>query len=347
MKPRWPALLLPLSLVSAWACSSDPDPAPPSGTGGSSGAGAGGSSASAGVAPTAGHTQAGSTAAGAAGDAGQGGQGGQEAASGAAGEGSGAGTVGNAGSSGSAGGGGTSGGAGNSGNAGGGGAAPTPGELLGPGCVGCTVTALGVASWNLEGVMIALAPSFGSASTGVAPLYTWLSTVLGPSHQLYVKENQYGPGTPHAGPYGSELYTLFTAASTPAQQTFTAAQFGAPTGVVILMNAVPNALAPLGSSPDFASGRIIPNSLFPILVDGDLRRNGAMYDKDFDWQYRALDKFETPILKDGASHLLLWFGENSSFVPSVTDPKGNYDFELSVVDSSGVGWVVHVPFVVR
>lgn len=352
MTGRWLALVVSSPLLAVWACGATVETSEPGNDaraggelGGSSSnphAGSGGTTGDeAGGAP---REEAGSGGSedGKAG-APDGSEGGEAGSSGAGG------TVSSGGAWGIAGGGSagkSSNSAGSAGNSGTAGASPTPTELLGTHCAGCTAVALGKPAWNLAGLVMGVAPSFGSATDGIAPLRAWLATLFGSKHPLYATENVYGPGSSHAGPYGAEPAALFSAANVNATQAFGLAQFSPTSGVVLVVNAVPNASAPRGSSPDFADGPIIANELFPLYVDGDLRLNGSNYDKEFNYRYVGYDHFTPPIAKAGASHVLIWLGENSSFGPKV-DPLGNFDFQLSVVDASGVGWVVHVPFTVQ
>ena len=125
-----------------------------------------------------------------------------------------------------------------------------------------------------------------------------------------------GPALAHAGPYTDEIYSLVTAKSMTVKQDFTVSEFTAPSGVLIMMNIVPSAGAATGSSFDFDSGPIIANALFPMTVNGDVYRNGVLYDSEFDSMYPGYPGQNPPIAKDGPSHLLYFFGENSFFGPS-------------------------------
>lgn len=353
MITRWSALFVSVCVVSASACGSKLDvSASADDAGASQRAGSGGSDELAPAAGEAGtaseHPNAGGGGAMHDGRAGQAGSG----DAGLAGEAGGSefekGGDGNSGGSAGSAKGGSAGAAvgSNAGNGGSGGAVPTAAQLLGTNCVGCTATALGKPNWNLTGIVTGVVPTFGSKTDGSEPLRDWLAKLFGGKHPFFGNENLYGPGVAHAGPYNHEPASLFAAANVDAKQTFTTAEFSAPSGVALVVCVVPNASAPYGTSPDFTDGPIIPNGLFPLYVDGDLRLNGVAYDKAFDGVYTGYDQFSPPIAKQGASHVMLWFAENSSYGPKV-DPQGTYDFQLSVVDASSVGWVVHVPFVVQ
>ena len=59
---------------------------------------------------------------------------------------------------------------------------------------------------------------------------------------------------------------------------FDVSQFTFPSGVYLGFVLVPRPAAPNGSTFDFASGPIIPSSVFPVLVRGDVLLNGAVFD---------------------------------------------------------------------
>ena len=233
---------------------------------------------------------------------------------------------------------------GSSGSAGeGGSAGQDSGSVLGPHCNGCSVMEVKTPAWKLAGAFMTGAP-VGSPESGIDAYYEWLNALLSPNHELM--DGVYGPGVAHAAPYEDELFELLKVAGGSAKQSFTAAEFGGLNGVALFLAAVPNAGASYGSSADFVSGPILPNELFPFYVDGDLYRNGVLYDDAFDGLFPGYNAFSTPIEKDGPSHLVLPFGENSSYFPDV-DGAGSYVFRISILDTSDSGWVVDVPFTVQ
>ncbi len=220
----------------------------------------------------------------------------------------------------------------------------TDDELLGAHCTGCTATPLGTAKWKPVGAV--MAPGLvGSSDTDTQPFYDFLTPIVAPNHIYNSDQGVWGPGAAHAGPYLDEGFALLSAASVATKQSFTTADFTAPSGALLTINLVPVDAATLGSSPDFVSGPVIPNALFPLQVDGDLFREGVLYDGDFDGELDGFDTWQPPLLVDGASHVMLWFGENSSFKPNVM-AQGSYVFKISVLDGSGSGWEIDVPFTV-
>jgi len=174
----------------------------------------------------------------------------------------------------------------------------------------------------------------------------FLDDLTGPNHASDPNDFIIGPALPHAGPYDDELYSLAIAQGITPKQTFTEAEFSDPSGVTIMMNIVPSEDAVTGSSFDFDSGPIIPNALFPIAVDGDVLREGVMYDAAFDSSYPGYPAMVPPIEKDGPSHLVWFFGESSAFGPPATPATGSFEFKLVITDSTGAGWNLTVPFTV-
>jgi hypothetical protein len=214
---------------------------------------------------------------------------------------------------------------------------------VGPHCKSCSVTQLKTPVWRFASAVLSVAP-IGSAALGNESYFEWLAKLFSPQHQLV--DYIYGPGLSHPPPYDDELFQLLTVAGGTPQQSFTAAEFGAPNGIALMLTMAPNANAPVGSSVDFDSGPIIPNQLFPLFIDGNLYRNGVLYDGEFDNFYPGYNSLSTPIEKDGPSHSILLFAENSSYVPNI-ESAGSYVFRISVVDASEAGWVLDVPFTVQ
>lgn len=219
-----------------------------------------------------------------------------------------------------------------------------PKKPLGEHCKDCKRTKIGAPIWEPTGVA-AIAGQVGSTSPDT--FFAFLNELVRPEHAFDDNDFIIGPAVPHAGPYHDELATFAIEKGFRPTQKFKAREFTAPGGIIILLNLVPSAGAPTGSSFDFASGPIIPNAVFPITVDGDLYRNGELYDPFFDSAYAGYPGMNPPIVVDGPSHLPWFFGENSSFGPPNTPVTGNYEFKLKITDSTGAGWNLKVPFTVK
>jgi hypothetical protein len=112
---------------------------------------------------------------------------------------------------------------------------------------------------------------------------------------------------------------------------------------------VPNTNSPAGSSPDFESGPIIPNSIFPIQGSGVTSRDGAPFDTAWNNAIPALNTITNPATGqlfdvDGHSHIP-WFAiELFEFGPPDTLPEGAYAHQFTYVDAEGNGWNITAPF---
>jgi hypothetical protein len=223
-------------------------------------------------------------------------------------------------------------------------AACAPKRPLGDHCKDCTRAKIGAPSWEPSGAA-AIAGQVGSTSPDL--FFDFLNGLVAPHHGFDPNDFIIGPVSPHAGPYDDELATLAIARGFEPKQKFRVSEFTAPAGIVILLNLVPSAGAPTGSSFDFTSGPIIPNAVFPLSVDGDLFRDGQLYDPNFDSSYGGYLAMDPPILVDGASHLPWFFGGNSAFGPPGVPAAGKYAFKLKVTDATGAGWDLEIPFSIK
>jgi hypothetical protein len=150
-----------------------------------------------------------------------------------------------------------------------------------------------------------------------------------------------GPGepytTPHGPPYETELSTNAAGAGFVNRSLFPReAIMGNPYGIFFAHLLLPDP-GITGSSRDFASGPVIPNSLFPMAWSTARWKDGAViYDPpDSPVNVRPTDQpFE------GMSHRTL----TSSLWYSGDDYLGNYEFRSSLRDTEGNGWDIVAPF---
>ena len=155
-----------------------------------------------------------------------------------------------------------------------------------------------------------------------------------------------GPGvatyTPHAGPYATELSTNAAAAGLVNRTIFPRNAITLnPNGVYLAMMWLPDP-GIVGSSRDFASGPVIPNSLFPFTTHSDIFRNGAKVEnlQDGTLNIRAGDMGFV-----GASHRapsqVVWH-------PWADDPTagaiGNYEIRWALRDVQDHGWDIQAGF---
>lgn len=152
-----------------------------------------------------------------------------------------------------------------------------------------------------------------------------------------------GPGTSHAGPYQTELAAGLVAQGYPERSVFSVEEFsGKPNGVYFVWMNLPNP-GTIGSSPDFASGSIIPNSLFPMSVPIEIWRNGEMVDSG-EFDAKALDaNLNPPFSVEGHSHFPYFLEEDATYLPGIP-LRGNYEFRVRMIDQQGNGWQISAPF---
>jgi hypothetical protein len=149
-----------------------------------------------------------------------------------------------------------------------------------------------------------------------------------------------GPGaatyTPHAGPYTSELSTNAAAAGFVNQSVFPreAITFD-PKAVYFMFMMLPDP-GVTGSSRDFASGPVIPNSLFPMSSHAEMWLNGVSVET---LQDQTLNVRAGDVPFTGASHRA---PSQASWYPWANDPNagplGNYELRWTLRDVQGHGW---------
>jgi hypothetical protein len=143
--------------------------------------------------------------------------------------------------------------------------------------------------------------------------------------------------TPHGPPYDAELSINASAAGFVNRTVFTREDINAnPNGAFIVFMLVPDP-GVIGSSRDFASGPVIPHSVFPLVGDIEVWKDGAL---SLDQGQGQADIRPTDEPFDGASHR---FGF-SSYWNRGANSLGNYEFRWSLLDSQGNGWEIVAPF---
>jgi|SoiMethySBSTD1v2_1073268.scaffolds.fasta_scaffold152348_1 hypothetical protein len=158
-----------------------------------------------------------------------------------------------------------------------------------------------------------------------------------------------GPGTPHAPPYEAELARGVAALGFEEGRVFSASEFSGTNGIYFVWMTVPDP-GTTGSSPDFASGPIIPNTLFPITITGVSTRNGKVFDAALaNSSVSALDDptLAPPFDVEGHSHFPFFIADATIFGPGGVGPAGNYKYTITMEDQQGNGWMIHTHFVVK
>ncbi len=177
---------------------------------------------------------------------------------------------------------------------------------------------------------------FGDTALGLLPE---------PNH-MYHNDLFVGPGQQHGPPYDQEMAAGVAAQGYREAVRFRPPEFRRGMGIWTTWMNVPFP-GTTGSSPDFGSGPIIPNSLFPIHVTAASTRNGAPYSNVFEGDVLALDgTLNPPFTVDGHSHFPFFLADNADFGPSGIQVNGNYTWHITMIDSSGNGWQIEVDFII-
>lgn len=205
-------------------------------------------------------------------------------------------------------------------------------------------TPVGTPAWQPADIHLFVAP-IGSAPNFEGVLTSLQAVLPEPNHRFHT-DLFIGPGDPHNPPYTQELTNGLASSGFQEKTIFATSDFSGTNGVYLAMMNVPGfGLTPpaQGSSPDFASGPIIPNSLFPITAIGTTFRNGIALPAFSTSQVPPLDvSLNPPFNVDGHSHFPQFYIDNADF--NGVDPEGTYLYSISLRDTAGNGWDVSAPF---
>jgi hypothetical protein len=222
-------------------------------------------------------------------------------------------------------------------------ASPTPAWTAPPPTQGVHLKPIGNPTWQPVDFHLFSAP-IGTGETGFAELFATLQTLMpSPNHQLHPQLG-IGPGAPHPPPYDAELAAGVAGAGFHEGVRFSQTEFTEGQGVILAWMNVP-APGTTGSSPDFAAGPIIPNSLFPIQVTVISIHNGKEFGP-FTATVPPLDSsLDPPFAVDGHSHFPFFNADSAEFYPG-EKLNGNYKYEIEMLDQSGNGWQIKTNLVV-
>jgi hypothetical protein len=191
---------------------------------------------------------------------------------------------------------------------------------------------------------------FSAPSEPLSAALRTARSILPPPHHIFTNNGIIIPGTPHAGPYDVEIAKGLARAGLHDQTQFGIGNFsGQPNGIWLAYMLVPHP-GTVGSSPDFARGPIIPESVFPILGTLEVFRDGSLFDVSV-VRTRKLSQLPVtpPFQVDGSSHRPQFFDEDllTSLNPLHLQPidlPGHYVFDLRLRDAQGAGFNLAVPF---
>lgn len=215
-----------------------------------------------------------------------------------------------------------------------------------------TLTQVGSPVWKPTGFSYFSAP-IGNEGNGFADLLKMVHCYSSAAQQgknYFSDLNVYIPEREHPTPYYDFIPASLAACSYTNKQTFTVSEFTDPNAIVYVFQLLPiEGLAPVGKSPYKDQELIIPNSKFPITIDGALYKVGITeeLDSNFDSTLPALNTLKyrdsnDAIPGDGYPHIPLLFGDAYDFIkakiPNVADLPGVYEFRVQLRDAEQSGW---------
>ncbi len=211
-----------------------------------------------------------------------------------------------------------------------------------PPAQGVHIRPIGNPTWKPVDFHLFSAP-IGTADTGYAEFGETVFGILPEPNHTYHPDLFVGPGAPHDPPYDHEMADGVAAQGFREGVRFSQAEFSNGMGIYAVWMNVPYP-GTTGSSPDFASGPVIPNSLFPIHVVAISNRNGQVFNPFvFDGYVPALDTVGFDV--DGHSHFPMFIADNADFGPG-GKLRGSYTYQITMLDETGNGWLIEAHFAV-
>ncbi len=212
-----------------------------------------------------------------------------------------------------------------------------------PPAQGVRMTPMGHPTWSPADLHLFSAP-IGTAASGYVEFAETALAILPPPNHVAHPVLMVGPGAPHAPPYTSEMAAGVAAQGYHQGVRFSGLEYSEGMGVFLVWMNVP-APGTTGSSPDFASGPIIANALFPIHVEAITNRNGRIFNPYvFTGDVPALNTVGFSV--DGASHFPMYIADNADFGPTGTVMRGSYEYVITMVDTTGNGWRIEAHFAI-
>jgi hypothetical protein len=212
-----------------------------------------------------------------------------------------------------------------------------------PQIVGVHITPIGAPTWKPVDFHMFAAP------IGTAPDYAGYAdttaAILPPPKHVAHPDLGIGPGAPHAPPYTGEMAAGVRANRYREGNVFKAKDFNDGQGIYVVWMNVP-APGTTGSSPDFASGPVIANSLFPLHVSGATYHNGKLFNSGLlAVDVPALDStLDPPFAVDGHSHFPFFVVDSADFGPAGAKLNGAFTYDMKMVDQAGNGWHIEAKF---
>ncbi len=214
-----------------------------------------------------------------------------------------------------------------------------------PPAQGVRITPIGAPTWKPVDFHLFSAP-LGTAESGYVEFGQTMQALLPPPNHVPHPALGIGPGAPHQPPYDSEMADGVEDLGFHEGVRFDMSEFSNGQGIWLAWMNVP-APGVTGSSPDFASGPIIPNTIFPIHFYGTDAHNGKPFSVLGDSTVPPLDGSLTPpFYVDGHSHFPMFVADNADFGPSGAKLRGSYVWQITMIDRSGNGWHIEAHYAV-
>lgn len=218
--------------------------------------------------------------------------------------------------------------------------APAQGPAQAPGVFAVPI---GHPTWKPVDFHLFAAP-IGTAASGYAEFGQTMEALLPPPYHVVHPNLGVGPGSPHLGPYTTELAHGVADLGFRQSVLFHRYEFSYGSGVWLVWMNVPMP-GTIGSSPDFAKGSIIPNALFPIHVYGADWHNGKPFSVLAEFDVPPLDdSLAPPFNVDGHSHFPVFIADNADFGPPGAKLPGIYEYRIVMIDRLGNGWRIEAVF---
>lgn len=166
-----------------------------------------------------------------------------------------------------------------------------------------------------------------------------MTSLLPPPDHAMHPQLGIGPGAAHAGPYDDEFLAGMAAEGYVDGHSYQQSEGLLPFGIMSVFMVVPTAGAPMGSSPDFNSGLIIPNEVFPISVSaGAYQDNVALDGYAYSFDVGPLDDtLDPPFDVDGHSHFPMF---DAIVFDGMTTLPGTIETRIEMLDANGEGWSI-------
>ena len=192
-----------------------------------------------------------------------------------------------------------------------------------------------------------VAADVGNGANGYAEFFTLSQQILPePNHKNYPNVG-IGPGAPHGPPYDREIGDGLASLGLQDRTSFPVSDFSNGRAVILTFMVVADGTE-TGSSPEFASGPIIPNDVFPITFELADKKNGQDFSEPGSFPVPSHTTLDPAFANlEGTSHFPFFLFENADFAKDPSAPlAGNYQFEVKLTDAGGNGYNLTAPFTI-